>query len=763
MAEAGSIYVDFYARDGYFQKGMERINGRIEQTTEKLDRFGSKASAMITLPLTAAAGAALKVAADMESAEVAFTTMLGSADRAADLLDDLYSFASSTPFEISEIQAAGKSLLAFGFEAENIEGVLENVGNVAAGINAPIGDIASIFGKARTSGRLFAEDINQLTERGIPIISELAKQFGVAESEIRGLVSEGQVGFENLQKAFESMNGEGGQFAGLMEAQSKTLGGAFSNMQDSVYQLFGAIGTGLNKTLGLSAAISKLSGFIEGLAESISGFAEANPMLFKMAAGLAGIAAAAGPVALGISGFLKLLPALKTGFTALTALSGPVGIALAAIAGGAYLIIKNWEDVKPVIMDAYEAIKPTMAALADVVRNAVGVIGAILQNFVRIGEGIWDTFGEHIIANFKNVWTIVSSTLEGALGVISSALNIFIQVFSGNWEGLWDGILTFLKSTVNLAIGVVQSLMTAILSMLRNIASVSDIVFGTNLSGAIQKGIDKLNQFADALKFKNPKLKIDITEAEQKVKSVEQAVERVQKKASGITSIPAVQAQAPGEMPTGARGSLDVPSVQSDTIQKTEQLTDRMKTLQQGVDQVGQSIQNSLADTFAGIGTAIGKGESLMSVVGNMGTTLLSSLGDIAIKTGTMVITTGKAIEAVKSALTSLNPVAALAAGGALIGIGIAFKAGAAAIGNSMGSSSGGKWTGAAPTGMRGAGSMNTAAPSYPSHRNSFRGGGSMVPSKLAVEGDQLVLLMDRVSSKRSRHGQNTVGLHQRR
>ncbi len=178
-----------------------------------------------------------KLVAEAEQAQVAFGVMMGSADQAKTLIGDLNQFAASTPFEMPGITEAARKLLAFGSSGDQVIPELRAIGDISAGIGAPISEIAELYGKARVQGRLMAEDINQLTGRGIPIIGELAKQFGVAESEVKGLVSEGKVGFSNLQQAFVSMTGEGGQFAGLMAAQSQTLGGLISTLRDNVGML----------------------------------------------------------------------------------------------------------------------------------------------------------------------------------------------------------------------------------------------------------------------------------------------------------------------------------------------------------------------------------------------------------------------------------------------------------------------------------------------------------------------------------------------
>ncbi|MBD1871937.1 tape measure protein [Nodosilinea sp. FACHB-131] len=176
-----------------------------------------------------------------QQADVAFTTMLGSAEKAQAVLSELSDFAATTPFDLPGVRAAGQQLLAFGFVPEALTENLTRLGDVAAGVNTDFGELATIYGKAKVAGRLYAEDVNQLTERGIPIIQEFAKQFGVAESQVKILVEQGKIGFPELEKAFIGMTSEGGKFGGLMAAQAKTIPGQVSNIQDSFIRLQEAI------------------------------------------------------------------------------------------------------------------------------------------------------------------------------------------------------------------------------------------------------------------------------------------------------------------------------------------------------------------------------------------------------------------------------------------------------------------------------------------------------------------------------------------
>jgi tape measure domain-containing protein len=104
----------------------------------------------------------------------------------------------------------------------------------ALGAGAPIGEIAELFGKAKVQGTLFAEDINQLVGRGIPVIQEFAKQLGVSEGEVKKLASSGKITFSNLNQAFIDLSSEGGAFFNMMQEQSQTTIGKFSTLKDNI-------------------------------------------------------------------------------------------------------------------------------------------------------------------------------------------------------------------------------------------------------------------------------------------------------------------------------------------------------------------------------------------------------------------------------------------------------------------------------------------------------------------------------------------------
>lgn len=201
----------------------------------------------------------MNIRGEFQQLEVAFKTMLGSADQASNLMQQMTTLAATTPFDLKGVAGGAKQLMAYGLSADKVSDTLRRLGDVAAGLSIPLNDIVYLYGTTMSQGRMYTQDLNQFTGRGIPMIQELAKQFGVAEGQVKDLVTEGKVGFPQVQKAIEDLTNEGGKFGGLMEAQSHTITGQISNIEDSIDMMFNDIGKQsegiINEGLSLTSAI----------------------------------------------------------------------------------------------------------------------------------------------------------------------------------------------------------------------------------------------------------------------------------------------------------------------------------------------------------------------------------------------------------------------------------------------------------------------------------------------------------------------------
>ena len=196
---------------------------------------------------------ALKVATvrgEFQQLEIAFSTMLGNKKQADALMQQLIDTAATTPFGMNDIANSAKQLLAYGAEADKVNETLVRLGDIAAGLSVPINDLAYLYGTTMVQGRLYTQDLNQFLNRGIPLVDELAKQFGVTKGEVKQLVEQGKVGFPEVEKAIVAMTSEGSKFGGLMEAQSKSITGQISNLEDAVEQMINEVGKSSEGVIG---------------------------------------------------------------------------------------------------------------------------------------------------------------------------------------------------------------------------------------------------------------------------------------------------------------------------------------------------------------------------------------------------------------------------------------------------------------------------------------------------------------------------------
>lgn len=248
------LHFDITGDNSNFIRKLHECENGVRNTSKQIEQSGLSIEDLFNRMTKAAAafGAGFtakelisniaQVRGEFQQLEVAFKTMLGSEEKANALMQQLVKTAAATPFDLQGVANGAKQLLAYGENVENVNDDLIRLGNIAAGLSQPLGDIVYLYGTTMTQGRLYTQDLNQFTGRGIPMIRELAKQFNVAENKVRGLIEAGKVGFPEVQKVIMSLTNEGGMFYNLMQEQSKTITGQISNIEDAIATMFNEIG-----------------------------------------------------------------------------------------------------------------------------------------------------------------------------------------------------------------------------------------------------------------------------------------------------------------------------------------------------------------------------------------------------------------------------------------------------------------------------------------------------------------------------------------
>lgn len=248
------LHFDITGDNSNFLRKLEEARNGVATTSKKIEESGMSIEQLYGRMTSAAAGFGVALSAkeivsnvvrvrgEFQQLEVAFNTMLGSEEKASSLMSQLVNTAAKTPFDLQGVANGAKQMLAYGTAAEDVNDTLVRLGDIAAGLSIPLNDLVWLYGTTMTQGRLFTQDLRQFQGRGIPLADELAKQFGVAKDKVGELVTAGKVGFPEVQKAIEAMTNDGGKFGGLMEAQSKTITGQISNIEDAIDTMYNNIG-----------------------------------------------------------------------------------------------------------------------------------------------------------------------------------------------------------------------------------------------------------------------------------------------------------------------------------------------------------------------------------------------------------------------------------------------------------------------------------------------------------------------------------------
>lgn len=262
-----------------FNVSADAMNARVKQLSDttaakaaEMDQslltFAKNGAAYITSYLvgqgmTNLLTSIVQVRGQFQQLEIAFETMLGSKSKAHELMRQMEETAAKTPFDLDGVANGAKQLLAYGESADKVNDTLVRLGNIASGLSLPLNDIVYLYGTTMVQGRLYAADVRQFTDRGIPLVKELAKMYGVTADEINNMVSAGKIGFPDVQKVLNKLTDEGGQFYNLMEKQSKSLTGMISNLGDTWDQVQDHLGE-QNQDL-FAGAINAAGYFLEHL------------------------------------------------------------------------------------------------------------------------------------------------------------------------------------------------------------------------------------------------------------------------------------------------------------------------------------------------------------------------------------------------------------------------------------------------------------------------------------------------------------------
>lgn len=454
--DLGAITAKIDADITGFKNNLNKAKDETIGMSQTMSKLGDTIKTALVIGAGAAAGglvllskSALEAAANFEQTQISFEVMLGSAEKATKLLSELQTFAKKTPFNLTDLQDATKRLLAYGVEGNKVIETMSTLGNITSAVGRDkMPQLILAFGQVKAAGRLMGTELRQFTETGVPLLQVLADQFGVTTGRIQEMVSEGEIGFSDVQKALESLGGEGGKWGDMMDKQSKTLSGSISNLQDSWTQLLVVLGTVFIPIA--TQVVQTLTAFLTPIMEVMNGTKSLGE-----AFGLSSEQTA----------FFSVVLAEFVSFLTETLVP-----AVQAVVG---YLSAFWNAHKTEFMNAW-----------NIIWGIIQVVWALIYGLIKTGlellAGDWTGAWNAVKQATSMAWNGIQSILNGALGFLSGWGGAIVSRLTQPFRDAW--------STIE---GLMNKIKDALDFTKRHSPSVLDIV---------ESGVSKVNRALEGLR-----------------------------------------------------------------------------------------------------------------------------------------------------------------------------------------------------------------------------------------------------------------------
>lgn len=376
--------------------------------------------------ISAGVGAVTAIGAQAEQTSVAFTTLVGSEEKAAKALQDINNLAAKSPYSNLDFVDNAKMMLSFGMEVDKVNGYLRQLGDIASGDKNRLSGLSLVLGQVASANKLSGQDNLQFINQGFNPLKELQKMTGKTYAELQDMMSKGQIGFDAVAAAIKHATSEGGAFYKMSEKQSQTLSGKIStlvgNIQIRVSGLFQYIEPLLFSLVDLFDAIVPPITNVLGVIFSVVGKVIGFIVRWKEELGLLAAVVAVGTIA----------------FNAHTIAVG----AMAAVQGVVTLSTQAWTAAQWLLNAALNA-------------NPIGIVITGIAALVAAVVYCWNKF-TGFRAFMLTMWTTIKSfgniikeflidrfkTFLSGIGKVGQAL---AKLFNGDFKGAWSSAVEGVK------------------------------------------------------------------------------------------------------------------------------------------------------------------------------------------------------------------------------------------------------------------------------------------------------------------------------
>jgi tape measure domain-containing protein len=490
MIEAFKLLGEISLRGGEaVQSQLENISGRAEKAGGgfKLMGLALKGAGVAIGAVVAGAvtlggvigKAGLEYNSMIENSTVAWTTLLGSQEKAKKEIQDIANFASKTQFGTEQVDAMAKYFYNAGIQGKALFDQLTRISDISGAFNITADnakELARQMSQVDQAGVAYTEDLNILQDQGVPIFKALASVMGVNVAQVKKMASQGKITADIYNQAF---NGIADTVKGSANRQAMTMTGLMSTFKDLFGMLSGTLTQGIfnNMEAGLSrvndALTAMMAGFkaggFKGMLEAIMPKATADTIvntvttiknavqvLFDFLNG-DNIKAINLLTAMGLkpetvvwitTTFAKVKGAIQTAFGFITSIFQGAGSSLQNSGFIKFLMVLWSSYVQPIFAMVWSTISSVLTQIqAFWQANGTQIMTAV-NNFWNFIATIFKIFAPIVMFIIKMLWDSIAGIIKGAIAVIQGIIQVFTAIFTGNWNMLWQGIWNIVKGVV---------------------------------------------------------------------------------------------------------------------------------------------------------------------------------------------------------------------------------------------------------------------------------------------------------------------------
>lgn len=208
-------------------------------------------------------GEIINVRSEIQSLNVSFETLLGSKEKADQLMGQIRKYAANTPMQMNDLAQGAQTLLGFNIEAKKVMPIMQAIGDISMGNRDKFNSLTLAFAQMSATGKLMGQDLLQMINAGFNPLTVISQQTGKSISTLKDEMSAGAISAKMVEDAFKAASAEGGKFHGMLDQQSKTLRGSISNLQGAFTDMLNDFGSSSEGVIagGVNAAYDMVKNY----------------------------------------------------------------------------------------------------------------------------------------------------------------------------------------------------------------------------------------------------------------------------------------------------------------------------------------------------------------------------------------------------------------------------------------------------------------------------------------------------------------------